>query len=84
MCDEERYQVKYFILMLKPFKKSLICYMENVSYAKLERELEKTLLTLFSECKSRYPRSTLIINFEIAKKKGNFYQPKSMPVEVCH
>ena len=84
MCDEERYQVKYFLLMLEPIRKVLVGVKENISYAKLEKELEKDLEAFFNASKTHYPKSTILINFEIVKKKPNFYQPESMPVEVCH
>lgn len=84
MCNEERYQVKYHLLMLNPFQKALIGIEDNVSHEKLVKCLEKRLEAYFNDCKSHYPTSTFFINFEIVKKKRNFYQPKSMPVEVFH
>ena len=84
MYEENIYQVKYHLLMLKPFQKALIGIEENVSYDKLVKCLEKRVMAFFNDCKTHYPRSTFFINFEIVKKKEVFYQPKSMPVEVCH
>ena len=84
MYDEERYQVKYHLLMLNPFQKALIGIEDNLSHDKLLNCLEKRLEAYFYDCKTHYPKSTFFINFEIIKKKRDFYQPKSMPVEVCH
>ena len=84
MCDEERYQVKYHLLILNPFQKALIGVEDNVSHDKLIKCLEKRLEAYFNDCKTHYPKSTVLINFEIVKKKGHFYQLKSIPLEVCH
>ena len=84
MYEENRYQVKYHLLMLNPFQRALIGIEDNVSHDKLIKCLEKRLEAYFNDCKRHYPKSTFFINFEIAKKKGNFYQPKSIPLEVCH
>jgi len=84
MCGEERYQVKYFLLTLKPIRKVLIGVKENATYAKLEKELEKEVEAFYNSCKTHYPKSTVFINFEIVKKKPNFYQPETTPLEVCH
>jgi hypothetical protein len=84
MYEEERYQVKYFLLMLEPIKKVLIGVKENATYAKLEKELEREVEAFYNASKTHYPKSTVFINFEIVKKEGNLYQPNSMPVEVCH
>ena len=83
MC-ESIYQVKYHLLMLKPFQKALIGIEDNVSHDKLIKCLEKRVKAYFNDCKSHYPKSTFFINFEIEKKKSNFYQLKSNPLEVCH
>ncbi len=84
-CDEERYQITYFVLMLdEPIKKGIIGVKDNMSFEKLERELERDLLAFFNECKTHYPRSTIIINYDIVKKKRNFYRPETTPLEVCH
>ena len=84
MYNEERYQVKYFLLMLDPIRKVLVGIKENVSFAKLEKELEKDLEAFFNAGKTHYPKATVFINFEIVKKKPNFYQPETTPLEVCH
>lgn len=84
MYDEDRYQVKYHLLMLKPFQKALIGIEDNVSRAKLIKCLGKRLEAYFNDCKTHYPRSTFLINFEIVKKKSNFYRPETIPLEVCH
>jgi len=83
-CDEERYQVKYFLLTLEPIRKVLIGVKENATYAKLEKELEREVEAFYNASKSHYHKSTVLINFEIVKKKPIFYQPIRMPVEVCH
>jgi len=84
MCDEERYQVKYFLLILNPLQRALIGVEDNVSHDKLITCLEKRLEAYFYDCKTHYPKSTFFINFEIVKKKGDFYQPETTPLEVCH
>ena len=84
MYEENIYQVKYYLLMLNPFQKALIGIEGNLSHDKLLKCLGKRLEAYFYDCKARYPKSTFFVNFEIVKKKGNFYQPKTMPVEVCH
>jgi len=82
MC-ENIYQVKYHLLILNPFQKALIGIEDNVSRDKLIKRLEKRLEAYFNDCKKHYPKSTFFINFEIVKKKPNFYQLKSIPLEVC-
>lgn len=84
MYDEVRYQVKYYLLMLEPFQKGLIAIEDNVSYDKLERDLEKYLEYYFNDCRKHYPRSTFLIIFEIVEKKKNWNQQESNPLEVCH
>jgi len=83
MCGN-RYQVKYYLLMLNPFQKALIGIEDNISRANLIICLEKRLEAYFYDYKTHYPKSTFFINFEIVKKKRNCYQLKSIPLEVCH
>ena len=84
MYDEDRYQVKYHLLMLNHSQKALIGIEDNVSLDKLIKCLEKRLEAYFNDCKKHYPKSTFFINFEIVKKKPNFYRLESIPIEVCH
>lgn len=85
MYNEERYQVKYFLLMLgEPIKKVIIGIKENISFEKLEKELERDVLYFFNKGKTHYPKSTVFINFEVVKKEPAFYRPETTPLEVCH
>ena len=84
MYNEERYQVKYFLLMLEPIKKVLIGVKENATYAKLEKELEREVEAFYNASKTHYPKSTVFINFEVVKKEPAFYRPETTPLEVCH
>jgi hypothetical protein len=84
MYEEKTYQVKYYLLMLNPLQKALIGIEDNLTHDKLIKCLENRLEAYFYDCKAHYPKSTFFINFQIIKKKGNLYQPKSIPVEVFH
>ena len=82
--QEVRYMVKYHLLMLNSLKKALIGIEDNLTHDKILKCLEKRLEAYFNDCKTHYPKSKFFINFQIIKKKPNFYQPETTPLEVCH